>query len=65
MKRRIRQRMCTSKVRYIDERAAKREVTLLGRAGFRMKTYRCRCCGSVHLASVKGVPDGEPTHPGP
>ncbi len=48
--------MCEDKVRYHDERAAEREVTLLGKAGFRMKTYRCKRCGAVHLATVREQP---------
>jgi hypothetical protein len=53
VKRTIRRRMCTSKVRYRDERAAEREMKLLAQAGFRMKTYRCKRCGAVHLATVR------------
>lgn len=55
MKRTVRRRMCEEKVRYHDEREAEREVTLFGKAGFHMKTYRCKRCGAVHLATVRSV----------
>jgi hypothetical protein len=57
MKRRIRERMCTSKVRYRDERKVRPLLDLLERAGFHMHSYRCRRCGSVHLATVKEAPE--------
>jgi hypothetical protein len=55
--------MCEDKVRYSDERAAQRELTLLTRAGFHMKPYRCKRCGAVHLATVGAKPQVIPAAP--
>jgi hypothetical protein len=47
--------MCEEKVRYRDERKVRPLLDLLERAGFCMKSYRCKRCGSVHLATVREV----------